>query len=208
MPTETIIRTLKEAKQENPKHILPRTVLKAVADENGDYISSGVTAQDINQLHGKTLVTANAQTLTDAQKTQVISNIGHYDGLYEIKDITNTSITMGEVADFLDGVNAAGNKVAFNLAAFKSMMFLCTIYIDRVASFVRVADQVTGFEKKTFFKNSDKLADILNGISTQGKHYTIAWDKTNSQCTRLNDAQNITADRALISGLTFLRVIE
>ena len=33
MPTETIIRTLKESKQENPKHILPRTVLKAVADE-------------------------------------------------------------------------------------------------------------------------------------------------------------------------------
>ena len=136
------------------------------------------------------------QMLTDAEKKQAIANIGHYDGLYEVKDITNTSITMGEVADFLDEVNTAGNKVAFNLAAFNSMMFLCTIYIDRVASFVRVADQVTGFEKKTFFKNSDKLADILNGISTQGKHYTIAWDKTNSQCTRLNDAQNITTNTA------------
>lgn len=75
MPTETIIRTLKEAKQENPKHILPRTVLKAVADENGDFISSDVTAQDINQLHGKTLVTANAQTLTDAQKAKARANI-------------------------------------------------------------------------------------------------------------------------------------
>ena len=75
MPTETIIRTLKEAKQDNPKYILPRTVLKAVADENGDFVSSDVTAQDINQLHGKTLVTANAQTLTDAQKAQVRQNI-------------------------------------------------------------------------------------------------------------------------------------
>lgn len=75
MPTETIIRTLKESKEDNPKHILPRTVLKAVADEGGNFISSDVTAQDINNLHGKTFVTAEQQILTDAQKAQARQNI-------------------------------------------------------------------------------------------------------------------------------------
>lgn len=75
MPTETIIRTLKESKADNPKHILPRTALKAVADESGNYISSDVTAQDINNLHGKTFVTAEQQTLTTSQKEQVRQDI-------------------------------------------------------------------------------------------------------------------------------------
>lgn len=75
MPTETIIRTLKESKEDNPKHILPRTVMKAVADEDGNFISSDVTAQDINNLHGKTLLHTGAQSLTDAQKAQARQNI-------------------------------------------------------------------------------------------------------------------------------------
>ena len=42
------ISTLKDDDKTN--NILPRTVLKAVADDNGSYLDSGLQASDINYL--------------------------------------------------------------------------------------------------------------------------------------------------------------
>ena len=109
MPTEAIIRTLKESREDNPKHILPRTVVKAVADEDGNFISSDVTAQDINNLHGKTFVTAEQQTLTNAQKEQVRNNIDAYtkptDGIpaTDLDDGVNASLDRANSAALPDG---------------------------------------------------------------------------------------------------------
>lgn len=95
----TIIRTLKET-GETPNHILPRTRLKAVADDNGNYLSADLTAEQLNDVPNKykkpntgipktdlasdvqtslgkadNAVETTAQTLTDAQKAQARANI-------------------------------------------------------------------------------------------------------------------------------------
>ena len=46
----TYITTLKDAT--NTNGLLPKTVLKAVADDNGDYLDSNLTVSDINALKG------------------------------------------------------------------------------------------------------------------------------------------------------------
>lgn len=174
MPTETIIRTLKEAKQDNPKHILPRTVLKAVADENGDFVSSDVTAQDINQLHGKTLVTANAQTLTAAQKAQARENIDAfaltYDDSLEVIKITNQGETLGDVRTILNSVNNAGRHVMFDVSVLGAAMYLCTIFIDDNS--YTIFDAVSGRFSNGAYDSTKLLTICLanaNHVATQSQ---------------------------------------
>ena len=139
-----------------------------------------------------------AQSKTDAQKRQAIQNLSVYDDITQIIKITDTTTTMGDVFAQLNGtggVNVEGDHVLFDVATLGAGMYLVTIFLNQ--GFFRIADLVTGFEKTGFYSNSDLLVDILKSQSTTtGKHYTIQWDKTSAQCTRLNDATSITTNTA------------
>ena len=78
----TYIKTLKDNTREN--NILPRTRLKAVSDDDGNYLSDQLAASDLNQLAGKKALTTAAQTLTDTEKSQARQNINSAapDGYY------------------------------------------------------------------------------------------------------------------------------
>lgn len=86
------ISTLKDDDKTN--NILPRTVLKAVADDNGSYLDSGLQASDINYLkNGKAqtieqkvdnLVT---QSITDGDTSHAPSGDAVNDALNAIKEL-------------------------------------------------------------------------------------------------------------------------
>lgn len=172
----------------------------------GNGISSVTKTGTVGNVDTYTITFTNGTTttftVTNGNVTSVNGRTGavtglvdlKYDDSVQVKKITDTTITMAELEVFLNEVNSAGDHVVFNVSAFKAMMFLCTIYLDQTNKFCRIADQVTGIEKKTFYKGSDTLSAILNGISTSGKHYTFVWNKTQAKGTRLNDAANITTD--------------
>lgn len=114
-----------------------------------------------------------------------------YDDLLNVIRITSANTTMGDIVTILGSVNSKGDHVVFDVAALDAGMYLCTIYIG--SGYYRIADLVTGFEGTGFFDANDKLADIIaSGSQSTGNHYTMVWDKVNSQGTRLNDAASIT----------------
>ena len=100
------ISTLKDDDKNN--NILPRTVLKAVADDNGSYLDSGLQASDINYLkNGKAqtieqkvdnLVT---QSITDGDTTHAPSGDAVNDALNAISDtvtgIGNRFYTLSDI---------------------------------------------------------------------------------------------------------------
>ena len=121
------------------------------------------------------------------------NEIDKYDDLLRVIKITNANTTMGDVQTTLDAVNTVGDHVVFDVSALDAGMYLCTIYINQ--GYYRIADLVTGFEGTGFFSTSDLLKNIIkSGSQSSGTHYTVRWDKTNAQMTRLNDAVSITTD--------------
>ena len=126
-------------------------------------------------------------------ESQLKSAIYKYDDLLRVIKITDATTTMGDVQTTLDTVNTAGDHVVFDVSALDAGMYLCTIYINQ--GYYRIADLVTGFEGTGFFSTSDLLKNIIkSGSQSSGTHYTVRWDKTNAQMTRLNDAASITTD--------------
>ena len=130
-----------------------------------------------------------------AEVSQLKSAIDKYDDLLRVIKITNANTTMGDVQITLNTVNTVGDHVVFDVSALDAGMYLCTIYINQ--GYYRIADLVTGFEGTGFFSTSDLLKNIIkSGSQSSGTHYTVRWDKTNAQMTRLNDAVSITTDVA------------
>ena len=131
------------------ENLLPRTRLKALCDDAGNYVSGDLTAAELNQLHGKTLVTANQQTLTDAEKAQARQNInaaapdGYYGdsgGVYQystnflgknaltaVKDLVyrpTASVMSGTAwsADSIGGNTAAIEKIKGKTLTFNQIL--------------------------------------------------------------------------------------
>ena len=120
-----------------------------------------------------------------------VCKVFEYDDLLNIIRIVDDTTTMGDITAILNQVNSVGDHVIFDVAGLNAGMYLCTIYIG--SGYYRIADLVTGFEGTGFFSATDLLKDIISsGSQSTGKHYTVQWDKTNAQCTRLNDAASIT----------------
>lgn len=114
-----------------------------------------------------------------------------YDDGMDVIRVTSAATTMGNIADTLTAVNAAGDHVLFDVSALDAGMYLCTIYIGD--GYYRIADMVTGYEGTGFYSDSDLLADIIAGSGSGGQnHYTVQWDKTNAQCVRLNASAGFT----------------
>ena len=134
-----------------------------------------------------------AQSKTDAQKRQAIQNLSVYDDITQIIKITSANTVMSDIETTLNSVNGNGDHVFFDVSALDTGMYLVTIFLN--GGFYRIADLVTGFEKVGFYASTDSLVDILNSVpTTTGKHYTVQWDKTSAQCTRLNDAASIVTN--------------
>lgn len=72
---------------------LPRTRLKAIADENGAYLNSGLTASDINQLQGKT-VAEITQSITDGDTTHSPSGNAVHDAISGISKVSYGAYTI------------------------------------------------------------------------------------------------------------------
>ena len=127
--------------------------------------------------------------------TRFKNKIYKYDDLQRVIKITGATTTMADIETQLNTVNTVGDHVFFDVAALNAGMYLCTIYLN--AGYYRIADLVTGFEGTGFYSSSDLLVDIIrSGSQTTGKHYTVRWDKTNANMTRLNDAASITTNTA------------
>lgn len=119
---------------------------------------------------------------------------GKLETLPDIKRLTNSAITMGEIDNL--STTAKENRdsfIIFDVSGLVSSMIFCTIYIDK--GFYRIADIETGKVLSGFCSLSDTLVSLIKaGHQVTGKHYTVKWDKTLAQCTRMNDAANITTD--------------
>ena len=128
-----------------------------------------------------------AQSLHDIKDI----NDKHY-GLMNVIKITDPTTTMGDVQTMLNEVNTNGDHVLFDVSALGAGMYLCTMYLG--TGYFRINDLVTGHLATGFWTSSELLKDKIEGGASQSRHYTVQWDKTNAQMTRLNDAASITTN--------------
>ena len=81
------ITTLKN--KDNTDHYLPKTVLKAVADDNGDYLDNGLAASDINVLKNGAL----SSLLVVEEKTTPSFNMSANGATSGTMDVSKTGYT-------------------------------------------------------------------------------------------------------------------
>ena len=83
----SFITTLKDDTKTND--LIPRTRLKCIADENGNYIDTAVTASDINSIANRLMkYSADSSqwdtTPTNGSTTRVTAGFSRYDGEFRL----------------------------------------------------------------------------------------------------------------------------
>ena len=161
------ITTLKDATKTN--ELLPRTRLKALADDNGNYVSSSVSAANVNALPSHLVDNAEwtGAHLTTAQRASYVNTI----------KITNQGTTLADVASTLNTVNGNGRHVFFDVSALGAGAYLCTIFLDgypdaTTSTVYKLFDLVTGRYAEGSYAGTTLLSMIIanaDSIATQSQ---------------------------------------
>ena len=161
------ITTLKDATKTN--ELLPRTRLKAVSDDNGNYVSSSVSAANVNALPSHLVDNAEwtGAHLTTAQRASYVNTI----------KITNQGTTLADIASTLNTVNGNGRHVFFDVSALGAGAYLCTIFLDgypdaTTSTAYKLFDLVTGRYAEGSYTGTTLLSMIIanaDSIATQSQ---------------------------------------
>ena len=161
------ITTLKDATKTN--ELLPRTRLKALADDNGNFVSSSVSAANVNALPSHLVDNAEwtGAHLTTAQRASYVNTI----------KITNQGTTLADIASTLNTVNGNGRHVFFDVSALGAGAYLCTIFLDgypdaTTSTAYKLFDLVTGRYAEGSYTGTTLLSMIIanaDSVATQSQ---------------------------------------
>lgn len=109
----TFIKTLKDKLKTNS--ILPRTVLKAVADDNGNYINSSITASDVNSIPNKlpkyTSGSSDWDTTPTENSTKAVTSGGVASAISALSNRTSITVSIDETYGTVDAFYTRGFKI-------------------------------------------------------------------------------------------------
>lgn len=95
-----------------------------------------------------------------------------YNDICRIIKITDSSITLGDIATQLNVINTIGDHVFFDMSQLGVMMYLCTIFIDTANNVYKVFDLVSGRYAEGTYSSTMLLTMATaqaNGLAVQSQ---------------------------------------